>query len=165
MIRFTSVAASLLLVTGVSAYGETATSAQMKLSQTGSRATIAEPANHFTGRAYIDPLFSPVAPQRAGAAWVTFVPGARADWHTHPLGQTLVMTSGTGWVQEWGGERKTVHAGDIIQYPPGGKHWHGATDKTTQVHMAIQESNDKDENENWLEKVSDKQYLEAGEHQ
>ncbi|EAO3839869.1 cupin domain-containing protein [Salmonella enterica subsp. enterica serovar Sandiego] len=165
MIRLTSIAASLLLFTGISAYGETATSAQMKLSQTGSRATVAEPADHFTGRAYIDPLFSPVAPQRAGAAYVTFVPGARSDWHTHPLGQTLVITSGTGWVQEWGGERKTVHAGDVIQCPPGVKHWHGATDKTTMVHMAIQESNEKGENVNWLEKVTDKQYLQAGEHQ
>ncbi|WP_434746007.1 cupin domain-containing protein [Candidatus Pantoea rara] len=125
MIRFTYVAASLLFFTGMSAYGETATSAQMKLSQTGSRATIAEPADHFTGRAYIDPLFSPVAPQRAGAANVSFVPGARSDWHTHPSGQTLVITSGTGWVQEWGGERKTVHAGDVIQCPPGVKHWLG----------------------------------------
>ncbi|WP_312061840.1 (R)-mandelonitrile lyase [Pantoea septica] len=164
MIRFFSVTASLLLFTGVSAYGETVTSAQMKLSPTGSRATIAEPADHFTGRAYIDPLFSPVAPQRTGAAYVTFVPGARSDWHTHPLGQTLVITSGTGWVQEWGGKRKTVHAGDVIRCPPGVKHWHGATDKTTMVHMAIQESNDKGENVNWLENVSDKQYLQAGEH-
>ncbi|EOC1294047.1 cupin domain-containing protein [Cronobacter dublinensis] len=165
MIRLTSIAASLLLFTGISAYGETATSAQMKLSQTGSRATVAEPADHFTGRAYIDPLFSPVAPQRAGAAYVTFVPGARSDWHTHPLGQTLVITSGTGWVQEWGGERKTVHAGDVIQCSPRVKHWHGATDKTTMVHMAIQESNEKGENVSWLEKVTDKQYLQAGEHQ
>jgi quercetin dioxygenase-like cupin family protein len=69
------------------------------------------------------------------------VPGARSDWHTHPLGQTLVVTSGTGWVQEWGQERKP-HAGDVIQCPPGVKHWHGATDKTTMVHMAIQESNE-----------------------
>lgn len=163
MIRFTSVAASLLLFAGISANGETITSPQMKFSGTGSRATIAEPAEHFTGAAYIDPLFSPIAPQRAGAAYVTFAPGARSDWHTHPLGQTLVVTSGTGWVQAWGGERKTIHAGDVIQCPPGVKHWHGATDKTTMVHMAVQESNDKGENVNWLEKVSDEQYLQSGE--
>ncbi len=165
MIRFTSVAVSLLLFAGMSAHGETATSAQMTLSETGSRTTIDGPAEHFTGRAYIDPLFSAVAPQRAGGAYVSFVPGARSDWHTHPLGQTLVVTSGTGWVQQWGGERKTIHAGDVVQCPPGVKHWHGATDKTTMVHLAIQESNDKGENVNWLEKVTDEQYLQAGAHE
>ncbi|WP_250111129.1 (R)-mandelonitrile lyase [Escherichia coli] len=136
----------------------------MKLSQTGRRATIAEPADHFTRRVYIDSLFSPVAPQRTRAAYITFVPSARSDWHTHPLGQTLVITSGTGWLQEWGGERKIVHAGDVIQCPPGVKHWPGTTDKTAIVHMAIKESNEKGENVNWLEKVSNEQYLQAGEH-
>lgn len=162
MSRFTSVAASLLFFTVISAHGATTTSAQMKLSQSGSRLTIAEPADHFTGRAYIDPLFSPLASQRTGGAYVTFAPGARSDWHTHPLGQTLVIISGTGWVQEWGKERKTVHAGDVIQCPPGVKHWHGATDKTTLVHMAIQESSSEGESVHWLEKVSDRQYLQAG---
>lgn len=162
MIRFTSVAASLLLLASLSAHGETVPSAQMTLSQSGSRATIAGPAEHFTGRVYIDPLFSPVAPQRTGAAYVTFTPGARSDWHTHPLGQSLVVISGTGWVQEWGEKRLTVHAGDLIQCPPGVKHWHGATDNTTLVHLAIQESDNSGQNVNWLEKVGDDQYLHAG---
>lgn len=162
MIRLTSAAASLLLLVGMYAHGEDTAPAHTQFSQTGSRSTVAGPDNFFTGKAWIDPLFTPAAPQRTGGAYVTFEPGARTAWHTHPLGQTLVVTSGTGWVQEWGRERKTVHAGDVIKFPPGVKHWHGATDKTGMVHMAIQESDDKGQNANWLEKVSDKQYLQEG---
>ncbi|WP_226571093.1 (R)-mandelonitrile lyase [Mangrovibacter yixingensis] len=157
MIRFTSAVAALAMFAGVSAHAET--SQHMSISPSGSRAYVAGPEATFTGKAWIDPLFlSPKKPQRASAGLVTFEPGARSAWHTHPLGQTLVITAGTGWVQEWGGERKVVHAGDVVACPPGVKHWHGATDKTAMTHIAIQEMDDSGKSVEWLGKVSDEQY-------
>jgi quercetin dioxygenase-like cupin family protein len=115
------------------------------------------PADWFTGTVRIDPLFQPQAPARAAAASVTFEPGARTAWHTHPLGQTLVVTAGCGWAQHWGGPVEEIRPGDVIWFPPGEKHWHGATAITAMTHIAIQEQLD-GKTVDWLEKVSDEQY-------
>ncbi|MBP2198817.1 quercetin dioxygenase-like cupin family protein [Pantoea cypripedii] len=131
----------------------------MTISKSGSRDFIQGPQENFTGRVWVDPLFRPAAPQRTSASVVTFEPGARSAWHTHPLGQTLVVTAGTGWVQEWGKEKKTIHAGDVVSCPPGVRHWHGATSTTSVSHIAIQETSNEGTNVNWLEKVGDEQYL------
>jgi len=102
-------------------------------------------------------LFQPVAPARTAAASVTFEPGARTAWHTHPLGQTLIVTNGCGWAQREGGSIEEIHPGDVISFAPGEKHWHGATSTTSLTHIAIQEQLD-GKAVDWLEKVSDEQY-------
>jgi quercetin dioxygenase-like cupin family protein len=105
----------------------------------------------------IDPLFQAPEPARVAGAHVTFEPGARTAWHTHPLGQTLIITSGLGWAQTEGGLIEEVRAGDVVWFPPGEKHWHGATATTAMTHIAIQEAlNGK--SVDWMEKVSDEQY-------
>jgi quercetin dioxygenase-like cupin family protein len=111
----------------------------------------------FTGRVRIDPLHTAPAPARVGAALVTFEPGARTAWHTHPLGQTLIIVTGAGWVQREGGQIEEVKSRDVVWFPPGKKHWHGATPTTAMAHIAIQESLD-GKPVDWLEKVSDQQY-------
>lgn len=111
----------------------------------------------FVGTVRIDPLVSANEPSRVSAAYVTFGPGARSAWHTHPLGQTLVVTAGTGWVQQQGGEKQVIRPRDVIWTPPGIKHWHGATAQTGMTHMAIQEFLD-GKNVEWMEPVSDAQY-------
>ncbi|NMP25651.1 cupin domain-containing protein [Rahnella sp. SAP-1] len=129
------------------------------ISKNGSRPWVTGAESNFTGTVRIEPLFTqPKSPVRTTVGHVNFEPGARSAWHTHPLGQTLVITSGSGWTQEWGGERKTVHAGDIIHCPPGVKHWHGATASTGMSHLAIQEGTPEGKNVEWMEKVSDQQY-------
>jgi len=105
----------------------------------------------------IDPLFAATEPSRVSAALVTFEPGARTAWHTHPLGQRLVVTAGCGWVQCWDGPKREIRAGDVVACPPGEKHWHGATATTAMSHIAIQEALDGKVVE-WLEKVSDQEY-------
>ncbi|MGB9096827.1 MAG: cupin domain-containing protein [Erwinia sp.] len=131
----------------------------MIVTPNGSLPSLHAPAEHFTGKVRLDPLFlQPKAPQRTTGAYVTFEPGARSDWHTHPVGQTLVITAGTGWVQEWGGVRHTVHPGDVIHCPPGVKHWHGASAENAMTHLALQENNAEGKNVNWMEKVSDEVY-------
>lgn len=112
---------------------------------------------NFTGTAVITPLFPPNETTRANAGLVTFAPGARTIWHTHPAGQLLFITSGQGWVQEEGKERQTVNAGDTVWFAPGVKHWHGATDKTPMAHIAMTYMVD-GKNVDWLEPVSDEQY-------
>lgn len=115
------------------------------------------PAEYFTGAVRIDPLFEAPEPARVRGASVTFDRGARTAWHTHPLGQTLIITSGLGWVQRWGGPIEQIRRGDVIWFPPGEKHWHGATPTTAMSHIAIQEAlNGKPVD--WMEKVSDEQY-------
>ncbi len=111
----------------------------------------------FTGKAKIDMLFLPNAHRHASAANVTFQPGARTAWHSHPAGQTLVVTSGTGWVQRWGKAKKVIKVGDVVWIPPNTKHWHGATQKTSMTHTAIQEQR-KGKVVTWMELVSDLQY-------
>ena len=123
----------------------------------GSRPSQKGPEDWFTGTVRIDPLFQSPEPARTGAAQVTFEPGARTAWHTHPLGQTLIVTAGLGWVQREGGPIEEAHPGDVIWFSPGEKHWHGASPTTAMTHIAIQEHID-GKAVDWLEKVSDEQY-------
>lgn len=123
----------------------------------GSRPSGKGPADYFTGTVRIDPLFQPSAPARAAGAHVTFEPGGRTAWHTHPLGQTLIVTSGLGWVQREGGPIEEIRPGDVVWFPPGEKHWHGASPTNAMSHIAIQENLD-GKVVDWLEKVTDAQY-------
>jgi len=129
----------------------------MEIKRVGSRPSGQGPADYFTGTVRIDPLLHAPAPARALGASVTFEPGARTAWHTHPLGQTLIVTAGCGWVQSWGGPVEEIRPGDVIWFPPGEKHWHGATATTAMTHIAVQERLD-DQAVDWLEQVSDEQY-------
>ena len=129
----------------------------MEIKRSGSRPSRKGPAEWFTGSVRIDPLLDPNPPARAAAASVTFEPGARTAWHTHPLGQTLIVTAGAGWAQREGGPVEEIHPGDVVWFPPGLKHWHGATPTTGMTHIAIQEQLDGKAVE-WLEHVSDEQY-------
>lgn len=129
----------------------------MDIKRIGSQPSAKGPADYFTGTVRIDPLVQAVAPARAFAASVTFEPGARTAWHTHPLGQTLIVTAGCGLAQRWGGPIEEIHPGDVIWFPPGEKHWHGATASTAMTHIAIQEQLDGNVVD-WMEQVSDEQY-------
>lgn len=117
---------------------------------------IADP-EHFTGKAIVAPLFPAEAPSEATAAYVTFEPGARTDWHSHPVGQHLAVTRGSGYIQFWGGERKKISLGDVVWIPPGIKHWHGATPDNSFTHLAVQEHL-AGKTADWMEKVTDEQY-------
>ncbi|MDX1473478.1 MAG: cupin domain-containing protein [Reinekea sp.] len=130
----------------------------MEIKRNGSQPSATGPADWFTGTVRVDPLFSANEPARTGAASLTFEPGARTAWHTHPLGQTLIITSGCGRVQRWGGSIEEIHPGDVVQFAPGEKHWHGAAPRTAMSHIAIQECLDGSPVD-WLEHVSDEQYL------
>jgi len=130
---------------------------KMDIHRVGSRPSSDGPDEWFTGSVRIDPLLSAKEPSRVGASSVTFEPGSRTAWHTHPLGQHLLIVSGVGWVQEEGGEVEEVRPGDVVWFPPGVKHWHGATPDNAMTHIAIQESKDGSPVD-WLEKVSDEQY-------
>ncbi|MBW4421690.1 MAG: cupin domain-containing protein [Myxacorys californica WJT36-NPBG1] len=129
----------------------------VEVRRNGSQPSTQGPAENFTGTVRIDPLFSAQSPVRAGGASVTFEPGARTAWHTHPLGQTLIVTAGVGWVQQWGGQIQEIRPGDVVQIPPGVKHWHGATATTAMTHIALQEQLD-GKVVDWMEQVSDEQY-------
>ena len=129
----------------------------MELKRNGSQPAARGPADWFTGTVRIDPLFNAPAPARASGACVTFEPCARSNWHTHPLGQTLIVTAGIGFVQSWGGAVRVIRPGDVVSCPPGEKHWHGAAPTTSMTHIAIQEElNGKVVD--WLEPVTDAQY-------
>jgi quercetin dioxygenase-like cupin family protein len=129
----------------------------MEIKRSGSQPSGKGPAEYFTGTVRVDPLFEAPAPARVFGASVTFEPGARTAWHTHPLGQTLIVTAGLGWVQRWGGPKEEIRPGDVIWFPPGEKHWHGAAATTAMTHIAIVEQlNGK--SADWMEKVSDDQY-------
>lgn len=130
----------------------------MKLIRPGNQPSEQAPAAFFTGRVRIDRLNAPPAPSRVSCSAVTFEPGARSNWHTHPLGQTLIVTAGCGWTQCEGEAIVEIRAGDVIWCPPGHKHWHGATATTAMTHIAIQEALD-GKNVEWLEAVTDEQYL------
>jgi quercetin dioxygenase-like cupin family protein len=132
----------------------------MDIKRCGSQPSGKGPADWFTGTVRIDPLFQASAPARAAGASVTFEPGARTAWHTHPLGQTLIVTAGCGRAQRWGGPIEEIRPGDVIWFPPGEKHWHGAAPRTAMTHIAIQEYLDGKVVE-WMEKVSDEQYVAA----
>jgi quercetin dioxygenase-like cupin family protein len=129
----------------------------MDIKRSGSQPSGKGSAEYFTGTVRIDPLHQADEPARVGCASVTFEPGARTAWHSHPLGQTLIVTAGCGWVQRWGGPIEEIRPGDVVWIPPGEKHWHGASPTTAMTHIAIQEYlNGKAAD--WLEKVSDEQY-------
>ena len=129
----------------------------MEIKRSGSQPSNKGPADWFTGTVRIDPLFQANAPSRAVGNRVTFEPGARTAWHTHPLGQILIVTAGCGHVQRWGGPVEEIRPGDVIWIAPGEKHWHGATSTTAMTHIAIQEQLD-GKMVDWMEKVSDEQY-------
>jgi quercetin dioxygenase-like cupin family protein len=129
----------------------------MDIKRSGSRPSGRGPADYFTGTVRIDPLFDAPDPARAVGASVTFEPGARTAWHTHPLGQTLIVVSGSGRAQRWGGPIEEIHSGDVIWFAPGERHWHGATATTALTHIAIQERLD-GKTVDWMEQVSDEQY-------
>ncbi len=129
----------------------------MEITRSGAKPSAKGTAEYFTGSVRIDAPFQTSQPARVGGATVTFEPGARTAWHTHPLGQTLIVTSGLGWARREGGPREEIRPGDIVWFAPGEKHWHGATDSTAMTHIAIAEAVDGSP-VTWLEKVSDEDY-------
>lgn len=129
----------------------------MQITRIGSKPSAKGPEDWFTGAVRIDPLFDANESRRSAAATVTFEPGARTAWHTHPLGQTLIIIAGCGWVQKQHGQIEEVHPGDVVWFAPNEKHWHGATPNNAMSHIAIQENLNGKVVE-WMEKVSDEQY-------
>jgi quercetin dioxygenase-like cupin family protein len=127
------------------------------IKRVGSRPSQKGPEDWFTGTVRIDPLFQATEPARTSGAQVTFEPGARTAWHTHPLGQTLIVTAGLGWAQREGGPVEEIRPGDVVWFPPGLKHWHGASPTTAMTHIAIQEAQNGSP-VTWMEKVTDDQY-------
>jgi quercetin dioxygenase-like cupin family protein len=149
----TALAFSLAVSVCASAFAQQ----DMAITRAGSQASSKGPAQYFTGSVRVDPLFSANAPSNSSGAYVTFEPGARSAWHTHPKGQVLVVTAGVGRVRRWGGAVEEIRPGDVVWTPPGVKHWHGAAPTTAMTHLATQEiANGK--NVEWMEKVSDEQY-------
>jgi quercetin dioxygenase-like cupin family protein len=133
------------------------TEEKVKIQRSGSLPSRPGPEDYFTGQVRIDAPFAGTEPARVGGATVTFEPGARTAWHTHPLGQTLIVTQGRGWIQVWGDPIQEMNQGDIVWIPEGVKHWHGATPETAMTHIAIAESLNGSPVD-WMEKVSDEQY-------
>jgi quercetin dioxygenase-like cupin family protein len=131
--------------------------AAISITRSGSQPSRQGSPDYFTGSVRIEPLFEAQDPARASGGRVTFEPGARSVWHTHPRGQILIVTAGTGWVQQWGSPKEEIREGDVVRIPAGQKHWHGATATTGMTHIAIQEQLDGKVVE-WMEKVSDEQY-------
>lgn len=151
MLRLTTTALAVLLATSA-AYAQ-----NQEIIESGSRDGMIGSSDTFTGTAYVEPVFSNREPFVVNAGKVTFLPGARSNWHTHPAGQMLIVTEGTGWVQEEGEEKEVIQAGDVVWCPPDVKHWHGATDTTAVTHYAVQQFED-GENVVWAEPVTDAQY-------
>jgi quercetin dioxygenase-like cupin family protein len=129
----------------------------MNIQRVGSAPSSKGPAEYFTGSVRIDPIIRADAPARLFAASVTFEPGARTAWHAHPLGQTLIVTAGCGLAQRWGGPLEQIRPGDVVRFPPGEKHWHGAAPTTAMTHIALVEMLE-GQTTDWMEKVSDEQY-------
>lgn len=129
----------------------------MEIIRAAAREAMAGPSDWFTGSVEVEMLFNPFDAERVQGASVTFQPGARTAWHTHPLGQTLLVTAGEGRVQRWGGPIEVIRPGDVVWFPPGEKHWHGAAPDAAMTHTAIQEIQD-GKAVDWMEKVSDTQY-------
>ena len=129
----------------------------MKITKVGSQPSGKGPADWFTGTVRVDPLFQAPEPALVSGACITFEPGARTAWHAHPLGQTLIVVSGAGWVQRTGGPIEDIRPGDVVWFEPGEKHWHGATATTAMSHIAIQEKQD-GRVVDWMEHVTDEQY-------
>jgi quercetin dioxygenase-like cupin family protein len=133
------------------------TELSMEIKKVGSQPSRRGPTEWFTGTVRVDPLFQAPEPAFVQGASVTFEPGARTAWHTHPLGQTLIVTAGCGWVQRWEGPIEEIRPGDVVWFSPGEKHWHGATPTTAMTHIAIQEKKD-GRTVDWMERVTDEQY-------
>jgi len=148
-----------LLVCAVAQADETPVST-ISITRNSSQVSRKGPEQFFAGSVRIDPLFERNDPSHISAAYVTFEPGSRSAWHTHPLGQALIVTAGKGWVQRWGDKAQEIGPGDVVWIPPGQKHWHGASPTTGMTHLAIQEAVD-GKNVEWMEKVSDEQYVGA----
>ena len=129
----------------------------MDIKRSGSQPSGKGPSDYFTGAVRVDPLFEAPEPARVRAARVTFEPGARTAWHTHPLGQTLIVTSGLGWAQRWSGPIEEIRPGDVVWFAPNEKHWHGATPTTKMTHIAIQEALE-GKVVQWMEHVTDEEY-------
>jgi quercetin dioxygenase-like cupin family protein len=138
-------------------YGRRAGGEILDIKRSGSQPSTRGSPEYFTGTVRIDPLFQPKDPARTAGLSVTFEPGAHTAWHTHPLGQTLIVTAGCGLVQRWGGPVEEIRPGDVVWIPPGEKHWHGATPTTAMTHIAIHEQLD-GKTADWMEKVTDEQY-------
>ena len=132
-------------------------SASQSITRAGKQASAAGPADFFTGRVRVDPVWPADGSINASGAWVTFQPGARSAWHTHPAGQRLVVVSGVGLTQEWGKPVQVIRPGDVVWCPPGVKHWHGASPTTAMTHLAVTGTVD-GKNVSWMEKVSDEYY-------
>lgn len=165
MKKILTLAASLALLTTVNAFAQStnapqadaAQGAHTTLTPNGSQPSLKGPEQYFTGNARIDMLFPVSEATNVSGAYVTFEPGARSAWHTHPAGQTLIVMAGLGWTQEWGGPIQEIRPGDVLICPPGVKHWHGASPTTAMTHLTV--TGDLDgKNVEWLEKVSDEQY-------
>ena len=153
-----AITASATLAGGASAQTQTQQgSSAMRITRGNSQASRKGPAEYFTGTVRVDAPFSAPAPARVSGGTVTFEPGARTAWHTHPLGQTIIVTAGCGWVQVDGGPREEVRPGDIVWFPPGARHWHGATATIGMSHIAISEALD-GKTVDWMEKVTDEEY-------
>ncbi|SHK50978.1 Cupin domain protein [Paraburkholderia terricola] len=152
-----TVAIAVLLSASFSTFAADIQGESITVARSGSQPSVPGGMQRFSGSVRIDPLFQSAAPSRLSGGLVTFEPGARTAWHTHPLGQTLLITSGRGWIQQWGHEKQEVVAGEVVSIPPGVKHWHGATSTTGMTHVALQEALDS-KNVNWLEQVTDEQY-------
>ena len=129
----------------------------ISITRSGSQPSAKGPAEYFTGTVHVDRLFKANGPSRTSGSSVTFEPGARTAWHTHPLGQILIVTAGSGWVQQWGSPIEEIRQGDVVWIPPDQKHWHGAAATTSMAHIAVVEHLD-GKTANWMEKVSDEQY-------
>jgi quercetin dioxygenase-like cupin family protein len=150
--------ATLALLAAGAVHAQPPRAGDMVIARNGSQASARGPAANFTGSVRVDPLYGPRGPSRSSAAYVSFEPGARSAWHSHPLGQTLVVTAGVGRVQRWGGKLEEIRPGDVVWTPPGVKHWHGAAPGTAMTHIASQEGENGKVVE-WMEHVSDAQYL------
>ena len=144
-----------VVITGVAAAQTSAP--QITITPTTAQKVITGAPDRFTGSVRVQSLFDPTEPSRTSGGAVTFQPGARSAWHTHPLGQILIVTDGEGWIQQWGGPVQVIHKGDVVWIPPGVKHWHGATPTTAMTHIAVQETLN-GVAVNWLEQVTNEQY-------
>jgi quercetin dioxygenase-like cupin family protein len=152
-----SVAALTLIASGASQTAPTQNPPAISIARSESLQTTKGAAQFFTGSVQVQQLFSGHDPARTSGGKVSFAPGARSAWHTHPLGQILIVTDGTGWMQQWGGPVEEIRKGDVVWIPPGVKHWHGAAATTSMTHIAIQEQLD-GRVVDWMEKVTDEQY-------
>lgn len=157
--RLLAATALLVLLSTGGAFAQQPTAGTpIDVTPTAERPSVVGPSDLFTGTALIGPLFDPEGARAFGGATVTFFPGARTNWHSHPAGQTLVVTEGVGWVQTRDGERREIRAGDVVWTPPGVEHWHGGTAEHAMTHTALQGAVD-GEVVTWLEPVSDAEYL------